>query len=199
MVRLPEHRAADSAPFAFRLLAPMWQPCRARNPRRWRRGCGDPLHRRSDLPNKRGTPNIFVSRAALDIEGLEAKQIDDYWQLGLIKSPQDIFTLRQRYQDNPPGIWRYGSGAKDKIGTLKDSAAGCSTPLMRAKPPILTGLFLRLAFAGRTRPVYWRAISARLRRWWKAVGKLQGDMWRALIWKRWMGWAQPCWTRLSAF
>ena len=43
--------------------------------------------------------------------------------MGLIKSPQDIFTLRQRYQDNPPEIWRYGSGAKDKIGTLKDSAA----------------------------------------------------------------------------
>ena len=65
----------------------------------------------------------FVSRAALDIEGLGAKQIDDYWDLGLIRSPQDIFTLRTRYQDDPPAIWRYSSGSKDKIGTLKDSAS----------------------------------------------------------------------------
>lgn len=64
----------------------------------------------------------FVSRAALDIEGLGQKQIDDYWELGLIRTPQDIFTLAARYSDNPPEIWRYTSGAKDKIGTLKDSA-----------------------------------------------------------------------------
>ena len=65
----------------------------------------------------------FVSRAGLDIDGLGAKQIDDFWQLELIRSPQDIFTLRTRFADNPPEIWRYTSGSKDKIGTLKDSAA----------------------------------------------------------------------------
>ena len=64
----------------------------------------------------------FVSRAALDIEGLGQKQIDDYWALGLIRAPQDIFTLAARHSDNPPEIWRYTSGPKDKIGTLKDSA-----------------------------------------------------------------------------
>ena len=64
----------------------------------------------------------FVSRAALDIEGLGQKQIDDYWALGLIRAPQDIFTLAARHSDNPPEIWRYTSGSKDKIGTLKDSA-----------------------------------------------------------------------------
>ena len=64
----------------------------------------------------------FVSRRAYDIDGLGQKQIDDYWTLALVRSPQDIFTLKQRYSDNPPDIWRYGSGSKDKIGTLKDSA-----------------------------------------------------------------------------
>ena len=64
----------------------------------------------------------FVSRAALDIEGLGQKQIDDYWDLELIRAPQDIFTLAARFGDNPPEIWRYTSGAKHKIGTLKDSA-----------------------------------------------------------------------------
>lgn len=64
----------------------------------------------------------FVSRRAFDIDGLGQKQIDDYWAMELIRSPQDVFTLKQRYSDNPPDIWRYGSGSKDKIGTLKDSA-----------------------------------------------------------------------------
>ena len=64
----------------------------------------------------------FVSRRAYDIDGLGQKQIDDYWALALIRSQQDTFTVKQRYSDNPPDIWRYGSGSKDKIGTLKDSA-----------------------------------------------------------------------------
>jgi DNA ligase (NAD+) len=64
----------------------------------------------------------FVSRAALDIEGLGQKQIDDYWALGLIRTPQDIFTMQARFENNPPEIWQYTSGSKDKIGTLKDSA-----------------------------------------------------------------------------
>jgi DNA ligase (NAD+) len=42
--------------------------------------------------------------------------------LGLIRTLPDIFTLRARYQQNPPEIWQYTSGGKDKIGTLKDSA-----------------------------------------------------------------------------
>ena len=63
----------------------------------------------------------FVSRRAFDIDGLGQKQIDDYWALELIRRPQDIFTLEARFSDNPPDIWRYGSGSKDKIGTLKDS------------------------------------------------------------------------------
>lgn len=63
----------------------------------------------------------FVSRRAFDIERLGAKQIDEFWQLDLLRSPQDIFLLETRYADNPPEIWCYTSGRKDKIGTLKDS------------------------------------------------------------------------------
>ncbi|MBN66191.1 MAG: DNA ligase (NAD(+)) LigA [Rickettsiales bacterium] len=38
----------------------------------------------------------FVSRDAMDIDGLGAKQVDAFWQDGLIRTPVDIFTLAER-------------------------------------------------------------------------------------------------------
>jgi DNA ligase (NAD+) len=77
----------------------------------------------------------FVSRPALDIDGLGSKQIDDYCALGLIASPQDIFTLERRYKDQPPEIWIYGSG-KNR-GQLKDSALKLFAAIEAAKTPDL--------------------------------------------------------------
>lgn len=121
---LPNERAGDSAAYVFPDTCP---ECGSRAVRETRAdgeedavtrctgGLTCPAQARERLKH-------FVSRAALDIEGLGAKQIDDYWDLGLIRTPQEIFTLRERYATDPPEIWRYSSGSKDKIGTLKDSA-----------------------------------------------------------------------------
>ena len=121
---LTAQRDADSQPFVFPKTCPECGSHAVRETRadgeedavtRCTGGLTCPAQARERLKH-------FVSRAALDIEGLGQKQIDDYWELGLIRTPQDIFTLAARFSDNPPEIWRYTSGAKGKIGTLKDSA-----------------------------------------------------------------------------
>ncbi|MEQ8896707.1 MAG: NAD-dependent DNA ligase LigA [Roseovarius sp.] len=43
----------------------------------------------------------FVSRAAFDIEGLGAKQVEQFYRDGWIKEPADIFTLKDRYGSGP--------------------------------------------------------------------------------------------------
>ena len=39
----------------------------------------------------------FVSRAAFDIEGLGAKQVEVFYEDGWVRTPADIFTLRDRF------------------------------------------------------------------------------------------------------
>ena len=64
----------------------------------------------------------FVSKEGFDIDGLGYKQINDYFDMGIIKDPTDIFSLEKTYRKNPPQIWVYSSGSKSKINTIKDSA-----------------------------------------------------------------------------
>lgn len=76
----------------------------------------------------------FVSRSALDIDGLGDKQIDEFWSYDLLRTPVDIFKLYQ-LADEAPEIWLYTSG-KNK-GQLKDSLTKLFKAIEQAKSPDL--------------------------------------------------------------
>ncbi|MEL7093108.1 MAG: NAD-dependent DNA ligase LigA [Pseudomonadota bacterium] len=73
----------------------------------------------------------FVGRAAFDIEGLGAKQVEQFYADGWIKEPADIFTLRDRYGSGMQQLKnREGWGEKsatnlfDAIDTARKVALG---------------------------------------------------------------------------
>lgn len=66
----------------------------------------------------------FVSRQAFDIEGLGAKQIESFFDEGLVHEPADIFTLRKRQEAGEIDLYRYdvdddGKRKMNKDGTEK--------------------------------------------------------------------------------
>jgi DNA ligase (NAD+) len=60
----------------------------------------------------------FVSRNAFDIEGLGAERIELFYKEGLIKRPQDIFTLEERDRDASPRLAEREGFGKTSAGNL---------------------------------------------------------------------------------
>jgi len=87
-------RPADANPFEFPKTCPE---------------CGSPAVREEGDAVRRCTGGVicpaqvvermkhFVSRAAFDIEGLGAKQVEQFYADGWVKEPADIFLLEERY------------------------------------------------------------------------------------------------------
>jgi len=59
----------------------------------------------------------FVSRAAFDIEGLGAKQVESFWRDGWIATPKDIFTLKDRFGPGQPRQLKNREGWGEKSAT----------------------------------------------------------------------------------
>lgn len=87
-------RPADAAPFIFPTTCPECQSPAIRED-------GDAVHRCTGglICPAEAVERLkhFVGRAAFDIEGLGAKQVEQFYTDGWITTPADIFTLRDRY------------------------------------------------------------------------------------------------------
>ncbi|MGV6840521.1 MAG: NAD-dependent DNA ligase LigA [Planktomarina sp.] len=66
----------------------------------------------------------FVSRGAFDIEGLGAKQVEQFYTRGWIKTPADIFTLKDRFGPGQPqqlkNLEGWGAKSADNLFTAID-------------------------------------------------------------------------------
>lgn len=87
-------RVPDSVPYLFPETCPRCQSPALREPGDAVRRCTGGLICPAQAVEKL---KHFVSRAAFDIEGLGAKQVEQFYADGWIAEPADIFTLHARY------------------------------------------------------------------------------------------------------
>ena len=87
-------RPADAVPYEFPEICPECGSAAIRDPGDAVRRCTGGLICPAQSVEKL---KHFVSRAAFDIEGLGAKQVEQFHDDGWIAEPADIFTLRDRY------------------------------------------------------------------------------------------------------
>jgi len=118
-----EKRPSDSAPYAFPHVCPV---------------CGSPAIREinektgKEDSRRRCTGELicaaqaveqlkhFVSRGAMDIEGLGTENIELLFSSGLVKTAADIFTLRERRADVQAAF----AARREEQSRLRDEAAG---------------------------------------------------------------------------
>jgi len=87
-------RAAETTPFPFPETCPQCHSPALRDPGDAVRRCSGGVICPAQAVEKL---KHFVSRAAFDIEGLGAKQVEQFHTDGWIKEPADIFTLKERF------------------------------------------------------------------------------------------------------
>ena len=87
-------RPEDAQPFVFPDLCPQCQSAAVREPGDAVRRCTGGLICPAQAVEKL---KHFVSRGAFDIEGLGAKQVEQFYHDQWIAEPADIFTLKARY------------------------------------------------------------------------------------------------------
>jgi DNA ligase (NAD+) len=119
---LLDQRAPDSADFVF----PRVCPCPIGSPviRQGEGADADVVQRCSgefSCPFQRlGHLELFVSRKAFDIDGLGPKQLQDFFELGLVKEPADIFEL-SRHRSVLEGRDGYGETSLTKLFAAIDA------------------------------------------------------------------------------
>ena len=69
----------------------------------------------------------FVSRLALNIEGLGEKQIRLFIEKGIIKNTDDIFLLKRKHKDNSINLYQYDGWGKKSVENLFKAIEKSST------------------------------------------------------------------------
>jgi DNA ligase (NAD+) len=121
----------------------------------------------------------FVSRGAFDIDGLGAKQIEQFFELGWVKEPADIFTLQDRFSSGLQQLKnRDGWGATSADKLFNAIAARREIPLNK----LLFGLGIR--HIGETTASLlamnygsWAALEAAM----DQAAEYQGESWETLL------------------
>ena len=112
-------RPGDAVPYAFPDTCPECGSPATREPgtsvRRCTGGLICPAQRVARLKH-------FVSRPALDIEGLGDKEVERFHQQGWLDAPADIFTLRDRIGDGLAALDGWGETSAAKLFSAIDAA-----------------------------------------------------------------------------
>ena len=169
-------RPNDSIPYVFPSYCPQ---------------CGSPAQRDTGDSVTRCTGGLicpaqavqglihFVSRGAIDIDGLGAKQIEQFYELGWVKEPADIFTLQARFSSGLQQL-------KNRDGWGKTSAKKLFKAIeTRRKIPLnklLFGLGIRhigdtTATLLATNYVSWNALKTAM----DMASGFQGEFWDTLL------------------
>ncbi|MCK5274509.1 MAG: NAD-dependent DNA ligase LigA, partial [Alphaproteobacteria bacterium] len=106
-----EKRPADSQPFDFPHECPICGSMAIREPGEAARRCTGGLICRAQAVERL---KHFVSRDAFDIEGFGKKHIEAFWEDGLIKTPGDIFRLRD-HRDEIAAREGWGEQSADNL------------------------------------------------------------------------------------
>ena len=112
------------------------------------------------VPQQQARIVHFVSRGALDLEGLGEKVVAQLWQAGLVRSPADLFTLAERDGtggNKPIAEWE-GWGATSARNLFEAIEAGRSVSLVR----VLFGLGIPMVgeVAAETLATRWQSLTA---------------------------------------
>ncbi|NNL17984.1 MAG: NAD-dependent DNA ligase LigA [Boseongicola sp.] len=111
-------RPAKSEPYQFPEVCPECQSEALREPGDAVRRCSGGLICPAQIVERM---KHFVSRAAFDIEGLGAKQVEQFFEDGWLKEPADIFTLRDRFETGLQQLKNREGWGEKSAGKLFDA------------------------------------------------------------------------------
>jgi DNA ligase (NAD+) len=121
-----EHRPSDSQPYKFPIRCPVCSSLFTRE-----KGVSDTYCTGGLICAAQAKERLrhFVSRNALDIDGLGEMNIDLFFEKKLIKTPVDIFTLEERDQqsEHPLSTWKGWRGKNKRANKLFEAIARART------------------------------------------------------------------------